>query len=554
MNTPTKTSPLRRLVVLGLVGLLVVAGVVVFWFDPLGLRAAMEGTAPPRTEVEQKEDAGVTLVPAPDFFKDLDKNHDRRLTLEALRGLPFFGPHDVVAVNFAAIDRPDKHGKRDGRIDPKEYAAYVKKWWNRIRVPTDVQKSLGILGPKGQAVVAVKPPTETRPLIMPGSTDLDPTRLGRVRARFQAEVVKLGTVPDTQVERISAAVPERELRPGDRVRGPRKVGDKEEPGTLLAVVWSIDVGSKKSELVDALVQLKLDEGRLQERLKLWQSGGLPRDTLEQTRRDVASDRNAVERAVRILRTWRIPQAEIDDVYDEATKILERGGIHNRKKEEEWARSEIRSPRDGTIVERNVVQSEYIADTTTNLFVIADVDRLLVRASTPEDDLPVLLSLPRAEQVWTVHAVGLPAKQRPTPIDEISQIIDQNQHTAVVKGYIDNPDGRLRAGQYVTARVELPPPKGVVEVPVSALVDDHLFVQDDPARPNRFTLRRVLVTHRFDKTVYVKSTLTPDEARLTPDERARDLLPRQPLAKGERVLTAGVLELKARLAELKSTER
>ena len=171
---------------LGAVGLLVVIAVVLFWVDPLGLRAAMEGEKPPRTEVEQKEDSGVRLVAAPPFAT-LDKNADRRLTPAELRGLPFFGPQDVVEVNFAELDR-----NGDGRIDPKEYAAYVKKWWNRISVPQDVEKALGIVGPKGLALATLEAPTASRPLTMPGSTDFDPTRVSRVRARFQAEVVELG--------------------------------------------------------------------------------------------------------------------------------------------------------------------------------------------------------------------------------------------------------------------------------------------------------------------------------------------------------------------------
>jgi cobalt-zinc-cadmium efflux system membrane fusion protein len=554
MSTPTKKALLRRLLVLGGVGLLVVGGILAFWLDPLGVRAAWEGEKPPREKVEEEKDSGVRLVPAPEFA-ELDKNADRRLTLDEMRGLPFFGPNDQVAVNFGEID-PNE----DGRIDAKEYAAYVKRWWNRITVPADVEKALGIGGPKGLVVATLREPTRPQLLTMPGSTDLDPTTVSRIRARFQAEVVEIGKATISPSELISASpLPgqtTRELRPGDEVHGPFRMhflgADIELEGDLLAVVWSTDVGSRKSDLVDALVQLTLDERRLRDRIKLWQEGSIPRDTLDQTRRDVASDRSAVERAERTLRTWRIPEKEIQAVRDEAAKIVERGGQRDRDKERLWARSEIRSPRDGTIVERNIALREYIADTTTNLFVIADVNRLLVRANTPEDDLMLLLALPPQQRVWRVHTVGLQA-QEPTPIDEISRIIDQNQHTVVVKGYIDNPGGRLRAGQYATATVEIPPPRGVVEVPVSAVVDDHVFVQDPPNK-SQYTLRRVLITHRFSKSVYVKSTLTPQEAKLTADDRARELLPRQPLRPGERVLTAGVLELKARLAELKSTER
>ena len=42
---------------------------------------------------------------------------------------------------------------------------------------------------------------------------------------------------------------------------------------------------------------------------------------------------------------------------------------------------------------------------------------------------------------------------------------------MVRGHIPNPEGLLRAGQFVTATVELLPPKNVVEVPISAVVED-----------------------------------------------------------------------------------
>src|SRR5260370_19817096 len=205
-------------------------------------------------------------------------------------------------------------------------------------------------GRRGRAVATVDEPASSRPLTMPGSTDLAPTPVSRVRARFQAEIVEMGK-PSRLSDSISTT-PARELRPGDQVHGPRKQGDKEVEGDLMAVVWSTDVGYRKSDLVDALVQLTLDERRLKDRIKLWEEGSIPRDTVDQTRRDVASDRNAVERAARTLRTWKIPEKEIQAVRDEAGKIVERGGERDREKERLWARSEIRAPRDGTIVDRH----------------------------------------------------------------------------------------------------------------------------------------------------------------------------------------------------------
>ena len=195
--------------------------------------------------------------------------------------------------------------------------------------------------------------------------------------------------------------------------------------------------------------------------------------------------------------------------------------------------------DGVIIEQNVALHETVVDNTTSLMQIAKVDPLIVLASVPEDDLPALQDLksPTHNDIqWTVRTVG----SRPIIgfIDDIGYLIDPNQHTAVVRGHIPNTDGMLRAGQFVTATVDLLPPKGVVEVPIGALVEDGkdsiVFVQADPQEPV-YTLRRVEVTNRFDATAYVRSVPSSNKD----DER-------EPLKPGERVATAGVLELKAAL--------
>jgi cobalt-zinc-cadmium efflux system membrane fusion protein len=407
-----------------------------------------------------------------------------------------------------------------------------------VSVPERVRKVLGI-----QDSLIAQPPTQDRPLVMPGSTALDPGRVVRIRTRFNGDVVEIAQVPDETRRTSASGAVLRELRPGDRVQ----------KGQVLAVVWSTDVGARKSDLVDALVQLRLDEKRLKAREELFQRGSLPEDTLNQTRRDVVSDRNARERAERTLRTWNIPEREIQAVYDEAELAVAREGKRDPQKERLWARSELIAPHDGTIVERNVSAGDYVADNTVNLFTIAEVDRLLVIANPPEDQLPALLNLKPPQTRWTLQTVGAAAPIE-GPIEEVGYLIDANQHTAVVKGYIDNPGDKLRAGQFVSATVHLPPPPDVVQVPLTALAEDgkqsFVFVQPDPTKP-RYTMRRVKVTHRFENTAFVRSRLTPAEQKLSPEEAAQGLQPLEPLKPGERFIPSGVLELRAALEDMES---
>ena len=123
--------------------------------------------------------------------------------------------------------------------------------------------------------------------------------------------------------------------------------------------------------------------------------------------------------------------------------------------------------------------------------------------------------------------------------------------------MDNPGQRLRAGQYVAATVPIPPPAGVVEIPIDALVDDGqqslVFVQTDAAK-SQYTMRRVQVTNRFDQKVFVRSTPIPKEEQLTAREAEEGLLPKAALQPGERLLRSGVGELKAALLDLESQAR
>ena len=125
---------------------------------------------------------------------------------------------------------------------------------------------------------------------------------------------------------------------------------------------------------------------------------------------------------------------------------------------------------------------------------------------------------------------------------------------MIKGYVENPGERLRAGQTITATICIPPPSGVVEIPNDALVDDGkqslVFVQTDAAK-HQYTMRRVQVTQRFEQKVFVRSTPIPKEEQLTAQEAEEGLLPKEPLRPGERLLPSGAGELKAELLNLES---
>jgi cobalt-zinc-cadmium efflux system membrane fusion protein len=432
-----------------------------------------------------------------------------------------------------------------------------------VAVPVEVQRSLGIRKGAAEMVAVAKPPTQMQAIVLPGSTALDPTRLYRIRARFApARVIEIAQVRDDVATQKEGRSVFRELRNGDPVK----------KGDLLGVFYSVDCGNKKSDLTDAISQRFLDEEILDKAQDAYRKGALAEIFMLNAQRNVEADRGAETRAVNHLRTWDIPEAEIKACYDEAEKLRKLNGrerdLARIEKNKEWPRVELRAPDDGILVERNVCQGEMIVDATVNLFQIARVDRLLVQVNAPEDYLPTLNKLLKTtDHKWTVTTVGANTKKGiEGTIDEVGYLIDPNQHTAIVKGHIDNPGGVLRAGQFVSASIPVPPPTGVVEVPIDAVSEDGrtvvVFVQPDPAKP-QYAMRRVQLKNRFSKTAFVRSEpfatislfgLVFYEEAWTAEEKALGVPPLEPLRPGERVLTTAVGELKRFVLEKESLRK
>ncbi len=437
-----------------------------------------------------------------------------------------------------------------------------------LDVPDEVAIDLGMVHGGHDAVAVAKVPETMQPLVLSGSTALDPTRLARIKCRFApAKVIELAKVRGEDPKTGQTEI--RELRTHDTVA----------EGDPLIVFYSAEVGTKKNDLLDALVQLQLDQRILDEATK--HTDAVPEVFLISYRRAVEGDRNAVNRAINNLKAWDIPQKDIDDLTAEAKKISADKSEWVKTPEGRWVKGETQAqstdspvnetkellqnpwgrvtytaPISGVIVERNVNVGEMVVDNTVNLLQIADVDRLLVIASCPEDSLPMLEGLSDYQKRWTVRTVGAAGGEGlPGSIDEIGYVIDPNQHTAVIKGYVENPGKHIRGGQYVTATVSIPPPKDVVEIPTDALIEDGLqslvFVQPDAADHHRYTMRRVQVTQRFERSVFVRSTPLPKDEQLTAEEAEADLLPKEPLLPGDRVLLSGTLELKAADLQLES---
>ena len=216
------------------------------------------------------------------------------------------------------------------------------------------------------------------------------------------------------------------------------------------------MGEKKSELVAIASQLSLHKQALERLAKLYEKGEIPERLYRDAEHDVQEDEVAMARVLRTLQTWRIPDEEIAAVRAEAERLIAGNATRSEELAQQWARVEIRAALDGVVLERNIAVGD-IVSTEDDLFKVADLSRLRVLAYAYEENLPKLDALSPEQRKWTV---SLPANPEMPPqegtFDRIGSIIDPTQHTALVMGWVDNAAGTLRAGQFVTATVDVLP--------------------------------------------------------------------------------------------------
>jgi cobalt-zinc-cadmium efflux system membrane fusion protein len=344
---------------------------------------------------------------------------------------------------------------------------------------------------------------------MPGSLMLDSNRLARIHSRFDGHVMSLGTTGEGKSAR------------------PLQFGDPVKKNQIMAVVWSKEIGQKKSELLDAYSQYMLYQATYQ-RLKALKPGEVAEHVLRDAQRNYESALISVQNGERTLRSWQLADSDINDIRKEAERLHREGSEQPAAAalREGWAELAVRAPFDGLILEKNVTIGELI-DPALDLFKIADVRRLMVAANVYEEELADLESLPPEDRKWTLSLTAEPdAPPISGTFEVVGRIIDPVQHTAQLVGWIDNPNNHYMAGQFVSAVVTLPPRRNEVVVPTSAVIEtgeEGIVYSVDARRPNEFTRRRVVVSHRGRMFAYLRTALTDEEksrgmSALGPEER------------------------------------
>jgi len=247
------------------------------------------------------------------------------------------------------------------------------------------------------------------------------------------------------------------------VREVRKtIGDTVKAGELLAVIESRELADAKAVFLAAIEREVLARASFNREERLWQK----KVTSEQEYLDARQ----VLAEARIARSSAEQQLHALGFSDASLKALP------EQPDATYTRYEIRAPFAGTIIEKHLTLGEKMSG-DAEVFTIADLSTVWVDINVYQKDLA---QIRQGQRVVIEIGHGIP--QVSGEIAWVAPLVGEATRTAKARVVLANPEGTLRPGLFVTAKVAVGSTAAGIVVPKSALQTFEersvVFVQDE----------------------------------------------------------------------------
>jgi cobalt-zinc-cadmium efflux system membrane fusion protein len=310
--------------------------------------------------------------------------------------------------------------------------------------------------------------------------------------------------------------------PGTVWRVEKQVGDLVGKGDVLALVDSSQVGQAKSELLQAIAQLRLaatNAEKLRPLAGSAVSGSRVREAdaaQQQAEIRVMSAQQALANLGLPVNVAELAPLATEEIADRIRFLGLPADLISRLAGETVTSNlfPLRSPLDGVVVSRNAVAGE-VVDMEANLFQVADVRRMWLTLDVRQEDVDYL-------------ALGQRVLFRPSDAKQggeiegslawISTAADDQTRTVKVRVDLPNANGRLRANTFGTGRIVLREEPEAIVVPTEAIHSDGccsvVFVRDKDFLAEGsykfFHVRKVRVGVKEDGMTEIIAGLLPNE--------------------------------------------
>jgi cobalt-zinc-cadmium efflux system membrane fusion protein len=247
------------------------------------------------------------------------------------------------------------------------------------------------------------------------------TTSGVVETKLAADIQVVGSVTYDQ-DHFALVGP---LVPGRIVALKAAVGDPVKVGQVLAIVESADVGEAQADLLSARAR----------------AGAAQKNALRE--QELAHKRISSEREREVAEAQAASESADVRAASERLKAYGVGAGEGGG----GGRVALRSPINGTVVRRKVTLGQAV-ERATDAFEIANLAKLWVLLDLYEKDLR---NVEMGQQV-DIKSEAAPGEVFHARVSYVNPLIDVQTRTANVRIEMDQFDGRLRPGQFVTAHL------------------------------------------------------------------------------------------------------
>lgn len=269
---------------------------------------------------------------------------------------------------------------------------------------------------------------------IPRIMQLHPSEIVAVQPQRIEDLVKVtGTIHPAREAAIAAQVDGLAetvaVRPGDHV----------EAGQLLVEVGTTDLRlqleQQRSAIRSSRVQLRAAETTLKRTTLLFDKGRAAQATLDAA------------------------QAEVDQLAAEIATEQSQVALA----EANLQRARVTAPFSGIIATRTIEPGQIVSPGTTMLSIV-DLSTVRVEVLVPLRDSARI----RAGQPVRLTVQGAPTKEFTGTVDRVNPVAEAGTRSIKVYLTLDNPDGLLRGGMFVTGSVVVRQDEDVIAVPAAAV--------------------------------------------------------------------------------------
>jgi cobalt-zinc-cadmium efflux system membrane fusion protein len=314
--------------------------------------------------------------------------------------------------------------------------------------------------PATEAVAAASP--DSAPVRLSDRVRLDPSQLEQIgveelTGRAPANAIKATGTVEFNADRMAKLLPPVAGQLQDLTVN---VGDTVRRNDVVFVLSSREVAAAIAEHQSSHKDLELAEKTFLMTRDLFEHQAASRMALDQAESELAKARSKVLQTEESLQVLGIDRPE-----DDATALQ--------------PKIPVRTPIDGTVIERNVTNGQFVGPENSPLITIADLATVWVQGEIFERDLRNVATGQKAE----VTTAAYPDDRFSAQVSRIASVVDPQTRTAKVRFLVANPGARLKPGMYASINLFLSDATATLTAPAKAIFVENgrtfAYVQDGP---------------------------------------------------------------------------